>query len=71
MMNDPANTTMNRLRYGGAELIEDYNREAIQASIKDKKAAASSLPDSENVFLNSLNEQEYVEFVKSRNSGRY
>ena len=56
MMNDPANTTMNRLRYGGAELIEDYNREAIQASIKDKKAAASNLPDSENVFLNSLNE---------------
>lgn len=70
-MNDPANVAMNRIRYGGTEALEESYKEAIQASIKNKKAATSNLPDSENVFLNSLNEQEYVEFVNSRKSSRY
>ena len=71
MMNDPANVTMNKIRYGGIDSLDEAYKEAIQASIQQKKAASSNQPDSENVFLNSLNEQEYVEFVNSRKSSRY
>ena len=71
MMNDPTNVTMNKIRYGGTETLEEAYKEAIQASIQQKKAASLNQPDSENVFLNSLNEQEYVEFVNSRKSSRY
>ena len=71
MMNDPANVTMNKIRYGGSEALDEAYKEEIQKSIKQKKAASLNQPDSENVFLNSLNEQEYVEFVKSRKSQRY
>ena len=40
MMNDPANVTMNKIRYGGTDALDEAYREEIQKSIKQKKAAS-------------------------------
>lgn len=40
MMNDPANATMQKIRYGGTEALDEVYKEAIQLSIKEKKEAS-------------------------------
>ena len=39
-MNDSANLTMNKIRYGGTDALDEAYREEIQKSIKQKKAAS-------------------------------
>ena len=39
-MNDPANVTMNKIRYGGIDTLDEAYKAAIQASIQQKKAAS-------------------------------
>ena len=71
-MTDPNNPTMHVMRYGGDKEMQEIYRQEIWDSIREKHNlfhSQGNIADVENVFLNSLNEQEYAEFVRSKPVG--
>ena len=60
---------MQVMKYGGEQELQEMFRKDIWDSIRQKHqmvGQAKNQKDAENTFLNSLNEQEYAEFVRSK-----
>ena len=68
-LSDPSNPMMQVMRYGGDKEMQEIYKRDIWESIREKHRllhSQSNVADIENTFLNSLNEQEYAEFVRSK-----
>ena len=72
MLNDPDNEVMNQIKYGGDDALQDFYRRDIHESILRKKQHFEEFggENKENDFLNSLNDQEYAEFIKYKKIGK-
>jgi hypothetical protein len=71
MMNDPNNSLMNEIKFGGDQALQQVYQFEIRQSIAAKKLEAVGKPDEANVFLNSLNQQEYFEFMSNSRQPEY
>ena len=57
------------MKYGGDDDLQEIYKKEIWESIREKHRqinAKKNVQDPENTFLNSLNEQEYAEFVRNK-----
>lgn len=60
--NDPNNKVMNMMRNDSMDILTELQREEIWHSIHFKKQTAPDI----NTFLNSLSEDEFAEFIESK-----
>ena len=72
MLTDPDNEFINQIKYGGDEALQEFYKQDIHDSIIRKKQHFEQFggENQENDFLNSLNEQEYAEFIKYKTVGK-
>ena len=73
-ISDPSNPVMNAIKFGGDKELQEMYKSDIWEKIRDKHRFfhenRGQIDDVENQFLNSLNEQEYAEFVRNKPVGQ-
>ena len=69
-MSDPHNQFMQQIKYGGESDIKHMYQEQMWHTIREKKLFVKQLnkseEEAENIFLNSLTEEEYTELLKNK-----